>query len=34
VVAAHGLCLEEVRYPPPAQLSGRAQATRRIRSSG
>jgi tRNA pseudouridine38-40 synthase len=34
VVAAHGLCLEEVRYPPPAQLSGRAQATRRIRTSG
>jgi len=33
VVAAHGLCLEEVRYPPPAQLSGRAQATRRIRTS-
>jgi len=34
VVAAHGLCLEEVRYPPPAQLSGRAQETRRVRAAG
>ncbi len=32
VVPPHGLCLEEVRYPSPAQLSGRAQATRRVRS--
>jgi tRNA pseudouridine38-40 synthase len=32
VVAPHGLCLEEVRYPAPAQLSARAQATRRLRT--
>jgi tRNA pseudouridine38-40 synthase len=32
VVPPHGLCLEEVRYPPPAQLSVRAQATRRVRT--
>ena len=31
VVPPHGLCLEEVRYPPPGQLAGRAQATRRLR---
>ncbi len=31
VVPPHGLCLEEVRYPPPGQLAGRAQATRRVR---
>jgi tRNA pseudouridine38-40 synthase len=31
VVPPHGLCLEEVRYPEPAQLAGRAQATRRLR---
>jgi tRNA pseudouridine38-40 synthase len=31
VVAAHGLCLEEVRYPPDAELAGRAAATRRVR---
>jgi tRNA pseudouridine38-40 synthase len=34
VVAPHGLCLEEVCYPPPTELSGRAQATRRIRAPG
>jgi tRNA pseudouridine38-40 synthase len=34
VVAPHGLCLEEVRYPPAAELAQRAQATRRIRASG
>ena len=33
VVPPHGLCLEEVRYPPPGQLAGRAQATRRVRSA-
>jgi tRNA pseudouridine38-40 synthase len=31
VVAAHGLSLEEVRYPEPGQLAARAQATRRVR---
>lgn len=31
VVPPHGLCLEEVRYPDPAQLAERAQATRRLR---
>ena len=31
VVPPHGLCLEEVRYPPPGQLADRAQATRRVR---
>jgi tRNA pseudouridine38-40 synthase len=31
VAAPHGLCLEEVRYPPDAELSARAQATRRVR---
>jgi tRNA pseudouridine38-40 synthase len=31
VVAPHGLCLEEVRYPPDAELAGRAAQTRRLR---
>jgi len=31
VVPPHGLCLEEVCYPPPGQLAGRARATRRRR---
>ena len=31
VVAPHGLCLEEVGYPPPAELAARAAETRRIR---
>jgi tRNA pseudouridine38-40 synthase len=31
VVAPHGLCLEEVGYPPAGQLAARALATRRIR---
>jgi len=31
VAPAHGLCLAEVRYPPPAQLAARAAATRRVR---
>jgi tRNA pseudouridine38-40 synthase len=31
VVPPHGLCLDEVRYPPPGQLAQRALATRRVR---
>jgi tRNA pseudouridine38-40 synthase len=31
VVAPHGLCLEEVRYPPDAGLAARAELTRRPR---
>jgi tRNA pseudouridine38-40 synthase len=31
VVPAHGLCLEEVRYPPDGELAVRATATRRLR---
>lgn len=31
VVSPHGLCLEEVRYPPPDQLAARAALTRRVR---
>ena len=31
VVPPRGLCLEEVCYPPPAQLAERARATRRLR---
>ena len=31
VVAPHGLCLEEVGYPPPGQFAARALATRRLR---
>ena len=31
VVPPHGLCLEEVRYPPPGELAQRALATRRVR---
>jgi tRNA pseudouridine38-40 synthase len=31
VVAAHGLTLEEVRYPPDAELAARAELTRRRR---
>jgi len=33
VVPAHGLCLEEVRYPDPDQLSARAALTRRVRTA-
>jgi tRNA pseudouridine38-40 synthase len=33
VVAPHGLCLEEVGYPPPAELAARAAQTRRLRVS-
>ena len=32
VVAAHGLTLEEVAYPPDDELAGRAGAARRMRS--
>jgi len=32
VVAPHGLCLEEVRYPPDEQLAERASETRRVRT--
>ncbi len=31
VVPAHGLCLEEIRYPPDAELAARSAATRRLR---
>ncbi|WP_432494033.1 tRNA pseudouridine synthase A [Kineococcus gypseus] len=32
VVAAHGLCLEEVAYPPDADLAARAREARAVRS--
>ncbi|MFC4111457.1 tRNA pseudouridine(38-40) synthase TruA [Nonomuraea zeae] len=32
VAPAHGLCLEEVGYPPDAELAARADATRRVRT--
>ncbi|WP_336213080.1 tRNA pseudouridine(38-40) synthase TruA [Nonomuraea sp. LPB2021202275-12-8] len=32
VAPAHGLCLEEVSYPPVAELAARASATRRVRT--
>ncbi len=32
VVPPHGLCLEEVRYPPAAELAARARETRRLRT--
>jgi tRNA pseudouridine38-40 synthase len=32
VVAPHGLCLEEVGYPPPPELAARAAETRRLRA--
>jgi len=34
VAPAHGLCLEEVRYPPDAELAQRAAQTRRTRETG
>ncbi len=34
VAPAHGLCLEEVSYPPDAELAERALATRRVRTLG
>ena len=33
VVPPHGLCLAEVRYPPPGELAARASAARRVRSA-
>jgi hypothetical protein len=33
VVPPHGLCLEEVGYPPPEQLAARAAATRTVRTT-
>ncbi|MER7505649.1 tRNA pseudouridine(38-40) synthase TruA [Nonomuraea pusilla] len=32
VAPAHGLCLEEVAYPPAEELAARAEATRRVRT--
>ncbi|MDA0634467.1 tRNA pseudouridine(38-40) synthase TruA [Nonomuraea sp. MCN248] len=32
VAPAHGLCLEEVRYPPDEELAARATTTRRVRT--
>jgi tRNA pseudouridine38-40 synthase len=32
VVPPHGLCLEEVGYPPPEELAARAAATRTVRT--
>ncbi|WP_424529075.1 tRNA pseudouridine(38-40) synthase TruA [Sphaerisporangium viridialbum] len=32
VAPAHGLCLEEVRYPEPGELAGRARLTRCVRT--
>jgi tRNA pseudouridine38-40 synthase len=32
VMAAHGLCLEQVTYPEPAALAARAELTRRVRT--
>ncbi|MEU7741451.1 tRNA pseudouridine synthase A [Nonomuraea sp. NPDC049158] len=34
VAPAHGLCLEEVTYPPATELAARALATRRVRTLG
>jgi tRNA pseudouridine38-40 synthase len=34
VVPPHGLCLEEVRYPPPGDLAARAAETRQVRELG
>ncbi|MFC4590465.1 tRNA pseudouridine(38-40) synthase TruA [Sphaerisporangium corydalis] len=34
VAPAHGLCLEEVRYPDPAHFTRRAELTRRVRTLG
>ena len=33
VVAPHGLCLEEVGYPPPHEMAARAAETRRLRTA-
>jgi tRNA pseudouridine38-40 synthase len=32
VMPPHGLCLEEIRYPPDSELAGRAVVTRRVRA--
>jgi tRNA pseudouridine38-40 synthase len=32
VVPAHGLCLEEVSYPPDTELAARSEVTRRVRT--
>jgi tRNA pseudouridine38-40 synthase len=34
VVAPHGLCLEEVGYPPPGELAARTAETRTVRTVG
>ena len=34
VMAAHGLCLEQVNYPEPDALAARAELTRRVRTLG
>ena len=34
VVPPHGLCLEEIGYPPPGELAARAAATRTVRIPG
>jgi tRNA pseudouridine38-40 synthase len=34
VVAPHGLCLEEVAYPPPGELAARAAEARTVRTAG
>jgi tRNA pseudouridine38-40 synthase len=34
VAPAHGLSLEEIRYPEPEELARRAQETRRVRTLG
>ena len=34
VVQAHGLTLEEVRYPPDDELAGQARAARVLRGQG
>jgi tRNA pseudouridine38-40 synthase len=33
VVPPHGLCLEEVGYPPPEQMAARAAAARTVRTA-
>ena len=33
VIAPHGLCLEEVGYPPPGELAARAAETRQVRTA-
>jgi tRNA pseudouridine38-40 synthase len=33
VLPPHGLCLDQVSYPPPAELAARAASTRRVRTA-